>query len=253
MHKFNLIFLVIVLAIGCVPQKDILYLQDSGLNNTEKSFANIKSENVIKVFDQIYIQVSSFDDGNINFMNNDPNRYGGGRSELDLAMVSYTVDQDGAVKLPIVGHTKVEGLTVDQASEKIRQKLEDYLNTPSVKITFVNKSITVLGSVNQPGRFFYAAEYLSIFQALGLAGDISEYGNRKEIVIVRDVNNTVVRKKVNLTDIALLGEADLYVQPGDVIYVEPLKRRHWGFSAFPWAVVLSSITTVILVANYVKQ
>lgn len=157
------------------------------------------------------------------------------------------------MKLPIVGQTKVEGLTVDEASEKIRKELGDYLNTPSVKITFVNKSITVLGSVNRPGRYFYAAEYLSIFQALGLAGDISEYGNRKEVVIVRDSNHQVIRKKLNLTDIALLGEADLYVQPDDVIYVEPLKRRHWGFAAFPWAVVLSSITTVILVANYVKQ
>ncbi|MGQ1784691.1 MULTISPECIES: polysaccharide biosynthesis/export family protein [unclassified Saccharicrinis] len=253
MSKAFLFLILVVVTFGCVPQQDIIYLQDPDLDHTEKSFANKKSENTIKVFDQIYIQVSSFDDGNINFMNNDPNRYGGGRSELDLAMVSYTVDKDGAVKLPIVGQTKVEGLTVDQASEKIRKELEDYLNTPSVKITFVNKSITVLGSVNKPGRYFYAAEYLSIFQALGLAGDISEYGNRREVVIVRDANNKVVRKRVNLTDISLLGEADLYVQADDVIYVEPLKRRHWGFDAFPWAVVLSSITTIILVANYVKE
>ncbi len=253
MRRISLIILVVFLAFGCVPQKEVIYLQNTKLNNDQNTFSNIKSENIINAFDQIYIQVSSFDDGNINFMNNDPNRYGGGRSEVDLAMVSYTVNKEGAVKLPIIGQSKVVGLTTDQASEKIRKELEDYLNTPSVKITFVNKSITVLGSVNQPGRYFYAGEYLSVFQALGLAGDIAEFGNRKEVVIVRDINNKVIHKRINLTDIQLLANADLYVQPGDVLYIEPLRRRQWGFQSFPWSIVLSSITTFILVANYVKE
>ncbi|SMO85734.1 polysaccharide export outer membrane protein [Saccharicrinis carchari] len=253
MRNISLFALAMLLIVGCVSQKESIYLQDAKKEWGEKSFTNIKTENTIQVFDQIYIQVSSFDDGNINFMSNDPNRYGGGRSEADLAMVSYTVNKNGEVKLPIVGETNVLGLTTNQAAEKIRKELEDYLNTPSVKVTFVNKSVTVLGSVNRPGRYFYAAEYLNIFQALGLAGDISEYGNRKEVVIVRDVNNEVIRKRINLTELALLGESELYIQADDVLYVEPLKKRQWGFQAFPWSILLSSITTIILVANYVEK
>ena len=88
---------------------------------------------------------------------------------------------------------------------------------------------------------------------MGLAGDIAEFGNRKEVVIVRDINNKVVHKRINLTDIQLLANVDLYVQPGDVLYIEPLKRRQWGFQSFPWSLILSSITTFILVANYVNE
>ncbi len=252
MRNISLIFILSVLAIGCVPQRDAIYLQKKDSDSALISFKNVKPENTINVFDQIYIQVSSFDEGNINFMSNDPNRYGGGRTEADLAMVSYTVDNQGNVKLPILGKTKIDGLTTYQASEKIRKELESYLNTPSVKVSFVNKSVTILGSVNNPGRYFYASEHLSVFQALGLAGDISEYGNRKEVVIVRDKNDEVIYKRVNLTDRELLSQSNLYVQPDDVVYVEPLKRRHWGFQSFPWTLVLSSITTFILVANYVK-
>lgn len=252
MRNISLIFGVLLLAFGCVPQRDVVYLQGLEDSKTEDVFENIKSENTIKVFDQMYIQVSSFDDGNINFMSNDPNRYGGGRSEADLAMVSYTVDKNGDVKLPIAGKTNIVGLTTEQAAEKIRIELEAYLNTPSVKIIYVNKSVTILGSVNKPGRYFYASEYLSVFQALGLAGDIQEYGNRRQVVIIRDKEDNVTYQRVNLTDIELLSDQNLYLQPDDVLYVAPLKRRHWGFESFPWGVVLSSITTVILVANYVQ-
>ena len=251
MRKLSLVITLTILIFGCVPQKDTLYLQGIS-NESKKEFDNVKSLNTIKVADQIYIQVNSFDDGNINFMNSNPNRYGGGRSEADLAMVSYTVDQEGNVKLPILGKSAVAGLTTEQAAEKIRQELEAYLNTPSVKISFVNKSVTVLGNVNRPGRYFYASEYLNVFQAIGLAGDITEYGNRKKVVLVRDQENKVVYASLDLTDINLLGNKELYLEPNDVIYVEPLKRRHWGFNSFPWAIVLSAVTTFVLVANYVE-
>ncbi len=253
MRRISIIILLAVLVFSCVPQRDTVYLQSNEAASAgDKVFDNIKKENTIQVFDQIYVQVSSFDDGNINFMSNDQNRYGGGRSEADLAMVSYTVDQEGAIKLPILGKTIISGLTTEAAAEKVRSELDSYLNTPSVKITFVNKSITILGSVNSPGRYFYASEYLSVFQALGMAGDISEYGNRKEVVLVRDIDNKIVHKRINLTNIELLASENMYIQPGDVLYVEPLKRRHWGFNAFPWSIVLSSVTTFVLVANYLK-
>ncbi len=239
---------------SCVPQKDTIYLQNvDNLNDKVVVFSNEKDKNIIQPFDQVYIQVSSFDDGNLNFMENNPNRFGGGRSEFDLAMVSYSVDAKGNVKLPILGFTKVSGLTTDQASEKIRKELESYLNTPSVKVQFINKSVTVLGSVNRPGRFFYASQYLTIFQALGMAGDISEYGNRKQAVLVRSIDNEVTYQKINLTDIKLLSKKELYLQPNDLIYIAPLKRRHWGFREFPWSIILSSITTLILVANYINK
>ncbi len=246
-----LLFIVVMLA-GCVPQKEILYLQDKDKDYTEQTFENKKAQNKIKNFDQIYIQVSSFDNGEVNFMSNDANRYGGGRTEADIAMVSYTVDRDGTVKLPILGKTEVVDLTPNEAAEKIRKELESYLNTPSVRVSFVNKSITVLGSVDNPGRYFYSSEYLNVFQAIGLAGDVTEYGNRREVMIIRDSEDKVTRKKIDLTQVDLLAKSDLYLQSDDIVYVAPLKRRYWGFQAFPWSIIISSITAFVLVAEYVK-
>ncbi|MCT4588214.1 MAG: polysaccharide biosynthesis/export family protein [Carboxylicivirga sp.] len=254
MRTYYWLYLIFSLSfIACVPQKEIVYLQDELKSTQIQEFNNEKSKDVIKAFDQLYIQVASFDDGSINFMSNDANRYGGGRSEADLAMVAYSVDVDGNIDLPIIGKFKVIGLKANEAAEKIREELELYLNAPSVKVSFVNKSITVLGSVQRPGRYFYASEYINILQVLGMAGDITEYGNRKYAVLVRETNNVVSKERIDLTSVSLLGSKQFYLQRNDIIYVEPLKRRHWGFETFPWALILSSITTFILIADYIKD
>ncbi len=231
----------------------MVYLQDLSQEDSIVNYSNSRKKVVIKAFDQLYIQVSSFDDGQLNFMSNDANRYGGGRSEADLAMVAYTVDSNGFIELPIIGKFELLGLNSDEAADKIREELELYLNAPTVKLSFVNKNITVLGSVEKPGRYFYASEHLNILQALGMAGDISVYGNRKYAVVIREKGDVVSKNRVDLTTIDLLGDDSFYLQPNDVVYVEPLEKRKWGIETFPWALILSSITTFILVANYIKN
>ncbi|MBS2099112.1 polysaccharide biosynthesis/export family protein [Carboxylicivirga linearis] len=247
----SLIILLVVL--GCVPQKDIIYLQDEAMVDTLVKYTNENEKIKIKAFDQLYLQVTSLDDGRINFMSNDANRYGGGRSENDLAMVSYVVDDKGNIQLPIIGQFYVLGLNTDEAANKIQKELEMYLNEPTVKVSFVNKNITVLGYVENPGRYFYATEHINIFQALGMAGDVNVYGNRKYAVVVREENNTVTKQRIDLTDVDLLGKNTFYLKPNDVVYVEPMNKRKWGIDTFPWALILSGITTFILVANYINN
>ncbi|WP_439183593.1 polysaccharide biosynthesis/export family protein [Carboxylicivirga taeanensis] len=251
--KAFVFFSLLIVFGSCVPQKDVVYIQDTDEVSELHSYHNPRSKNLIKAFDQLYIQVNSFDDGRINFMSNDANRYGGGRSEADLAMVAFTVSEDGHINMPIIGAFKVVGLSVEEAAEKIKLELEQYLNTPSVKVSLVNKNVTILGNVLHPGRYFYASEQLNIFQALGMAGDVTEYGNRRYVVLVREKNGEVFKKRIDLTDIALLGDEEFYLSHNDVVYVEPLKRRHWGMQTFPWALILSGITTFVLVANYINK
>jgi len=247
------LLLVVLLLGSCVPHKEIIYLQEPDEINDKLAYSNPKQKSVIKAFDQLYVQVTSFDDGRINFMSNDANRYGGGRSEADLAMVSYTVDENGNINLPIIGDFNVLDLQADQAAEKIRLELELYLNAPTVKVSFVNKNVTIIGDVAQPGRYFYSSEHLNVFQAIGMAGDITIFGNRKYVVLIREVNNKVVKQRIDLTNVDLLGNNEFYLKPNDVLYVEPLKRRRWGVETFPWAIILSGVTTFVLVANYINK
>ena len=202
---------------------------------------------------RIVCEVTSFDNGNMNFMNNDGSRISGGRSEADLALISYTVNPDGQINLPLIGLISVKNLTTSQAALQIEKELTGYLSTPSVKVSYVNKNITVLGFVKTPGRFQYVSDHLNVFQALGMAGDIQEYGDRKSVTIIRNENGKIEKFAIDLTTETILGSQQFYLQSNDIVYVKPMKKRHWGVQTFPWALTLSSITTFVLILNYIEK
>jgi polysaccharide export outer membrane protein len=251
--KNNIIIILLATIIaGCVPQRDLLYVQSEAEKHTAV-YNNKIEETVIKAYDELYVEVGSFDSGNFNFINNDASRSSGGRSPADLALMSYTVNKEGEINLPLIGFIGVKDLTTLQASIIIQKELEGYLTSPTVKVSFVNKNITILGMVKTPGRYNYVNDHINIFQALGMAGDIEEYGNRKAIIILREENGRIERFRIDVTKDNILADNNFYLKSNDVVYVEPLKRRHWGVQTFPWALTLSSITTFILVLNYIKK
>ncbi len=253
MTRYFVLVILIINLVSCVPQKEVIYVQDRQKDMAfEMEYANLKRKNKIEVFDELYIQVNSFDAGNLNFMNSSLSGTSA-RSAAELSLISYRVDEDGYIDLPVLGRIKVIGLTIEESANLIRKELESYLNSPSVKISFVNRSITVLGYVRQAGRYYYTGEYINVFQALGLAGDIQEFGNRKEVVVIREENNKITKHRISLTDKEIFKSPYYYLDSNDIVYVEPLKRRHWGMETFPYALILSSITTFLLVANYIKK
>ncbi len=250
-YKFLLVLLSVLLA-GCVTQEEMLYIQGSQ-EKTTQTFNNPIEQTTIKAYDELYVEVSSFDNGNLNFMNNDGGRISGGRSEADLALISYTVNQQGQINLPLIGLITVKDLTAPQAAQTIEKELTGYLSTPTVKVTFVNKNITVLGFVKTPGRYQYVSGHINVFQALGMAGDIQEYGDRKSVTIIRDENGKIEKFAIDLTSEDILASQQFYLQSNDIVYVKPMKRRHWGVQTFPWALTLSSITTFVLILNYIEK
>ena len=161
-------------------------------------------------------------------------------------------DEYGNVNLPVIGKVKISGLSIEEAGDYMEKQLEDYLYQPSVKINFVNKSITLIGYVSRPGRYYYSSDHINILQALGMAGDIQEFGNRKQVVIIREHENNTTKAVVDLTTEKIFDSPYYNLRSNDVVYVEPLRRRRWGIDTFPYALLLSSITTFILVMEYVK-
>lgn len=230
----------------------MLYIQGHDTQEIKK-FNNIINDIPIKANDELYVEVSSFDNGNLNFMNSDATRTSSARSAADLALISYVVNKEGQINLPLIGFLSVKGLTCTQAAAKIQQELDGYLSTPTVKVNFVNKNITILGFVKSPGRYNYVSDHINIFQALGMAGDIEEYGNRKSVTIVREENGVIEKMTIDLTQENILASSQLYLKSNDVVYVQPMKRRHWGFQTFPWTLALSTITTTILILNYIQK
>ncbi len=245
---------VFVFLTSCLTQKNLEYLQ-GGTDNEQVYDVVQKPDYKLRVKDELYIQISSLDEpsssvfsmaGNEQYVNIATiQQYG-------ASIISYKVDNDGYILLPVVGKVLVKGKTVEQAADEIEKSVRKILSQPSVSVKLINRYVTVLGEVSRPGQYAYFHDNATIFEACGLAGDITEWGNRKEVTVLRNENGKNIRFTVNLTDNASLGSEKMYLTPNDVIYVKPLKKRFWGMSEFPYGVILSAITAAILFYSVVE-
>jgi len=237
---------------SCVTQRQIEYLQQQDPKVKEYVNNNFQDYS-LKPNDELYIQISSLDDASATIFTNSGNQNIGNLNAYGASLMSHTIDKDGYLELPVIGKILVKDKTVAQISTLIKESLVNVLSQPIVSVKLVNRYISVLGEVSNPGHFVYAQDKLSIFDALGLAGDITDYGNRKTVILIRNENGQNIRQELNLLDANLLASDFYFLRPNDIIYVKPMSNKFWGLRQFPFAIVLSSITTTILVLNYVKN
>ncbi len=253
MRKITIWGLLIILFSGCMTTNKMVYVQDeSRSKDLGSEFVNEQKRALIQTFDELYVNVSSFSEENPDLLSSGEVRMGG-RTTTDYSLISYQVDENGNIDLPLLGSVHVAGKTVDEVAQEVQEELKSYFYSPSVKVSYVNKNITVIGQVNNPGRYYYSGENINIFQALGLAGDILEYGNREDVVVVRETNGRIQKNKVDLTNKNLFVSDFYYLKSGDVVYVEPLNRRVWGIDQVPFSLILSAATTSLLIFDYIRR
>lgn len=255
---FRLVYLGIIAIFlsSCVPIKKVKLVQEDQDNLTEvmKSI-NVEDTRVyIRPSDELYIDVtsiSSLTQTDHNFFSS--NRMPSSGGAADYTLISFSVNDSGYVRLPVIGNVKVLNLTKDEAAEIIEQKLQPYITNPSVKVKYVNRQITVLGEVVRPGTYFYNKDKMSIMQGIGLAGDFGYYGNRKKVLLLRSDNDTIHKVNIDLLAEESMQSEYYYLQNNDIIYVEPLKARKWGIQSFPWALILSAVSVTILTLSFIQN
>jgi polysaccharide export outer membrane protein len=233
---------------SCVTQRRIEYLQKN-TQASEYPSPGLKDYK-LKPKDELYIQISSLDDAAATISSSSNSRDQVGLSPYGASLIAHTIDHEGYLELPVIGKLLVKDKTVNQVSTLIKEALKNVLNQPIVSVKLVNTFISVLGEVRTPGHFVYSEDNLSIFDALGMAGDITDYGNRKKVILIRNENGVNIRKELNLLKSDILSSEYYYMRPGDIVYVKPGRSRFWGFKEFPFATILTAITTGILVLNY---
>lgn len=134
----------------------------------------------------------------------------------------YMVDMSGNILISNIGKVKVAGLTTGQARDLLAFKIDSFgVKNPAVNVQFANLKITVLGEVNRPGTYVLTNEKNTIFDALGQAGDLSIYGKRTNLVLVRDSAGHSVYTRFSLNSIDIANKDFYYLRPNDMIYVEP--------------------------------
>jgi len=245
---------IILLLYSCVTQRDLEYMQSDTKDIQKFDEANIEDYR-LKPNDELYIQISSIDDPassifstastlQINNM--------GGIQPYGASLTAYTINKDGYLFLPVIGQIAVLDKTTAQVSESITSSLDKILNKPMVSVKLVNRYVSVLGEVKNPGHYAYSQDKLTIYDALGLAGDISDFGNRREVILTRNENGQNLKIPINLTQAEILSSNYYYICPNDMIYVKPMPRKFWGIKEFPYSVLISGITAAILLYSVVK-
>jgi polysaccharide export outer membrane protein len=238
-----LLFGILIFLVSCVPPRQLKYFND--INELDEPAINPRMQKLIMPFDRIYIKVLSID-AQTNQIFNATDEMRMSSYGTNSGLLGYLVDESGNVNFPFVGNINVGGLTTSQASDKIQKALSDYVSaTTAVSVKYVDNQVTVMGEVNRQGVFNFTQDKLNIYEALGLGGGITRYGDRKNIILMRHEGEKIMYHKLNLSDSKIASRDYYYILPNDVIVVEPLKTVSTSYSNVTYTTILQSITTLI--------
>ncbi len=138
---------------------------------------------------------------------------------------NYLVDQNGNVNYPVIGQINLKGLTKQEAVQKMTQLVSEYVKDPIINIRFMNFKVTVIGEVMQPATFVVPTEKITVLEALGLAGDMTAFGRRENVLVIREKDGVRSATRLNLNEKEVLSSSLYYLQQNDVVYVEPYKTK----------------------------
>lgn len=247
---------------SCVPQKKILYLQSEEMLD-DSVFMSIEYPNErsfsykVQPGDNLYIRVSSLDEkfaAFFNFSNQASTSYSNTQYSSGNAGVylnGYTVGDDGNIELPFAGNVAVKDKTVDEIQKIIQDIMSEYLNQTVVYVKLGVFNLTILGEVLRPGQYQIYQSDINLFQALALAGNATDYANKSNVKIIHQTPKGSQIVKVNLNDADILSSPDYYLKPNDIIYVEPLKMKQYGFTSVPYGTIISAISLLVTCLTFV--
>jgi len=229
MKKIILCLLALTTMWGCKSEKDILYLQDISDNMTQQDTKGYNTS--ILPDDLLSIMVNSKDRELTVPFNLPMVSYQMGSNTNGISssqkILGFLVDSDGYIDYPILGKIKVAGLTRSQLKDKIKSELisKGYIKDPIVTIQFLNFKISVLGEVNHPGTFDVNGDRMTIFQALGKAGDLTIYGRRDKVTVIRELQNKRYIATLDLRSAKIFDSPFYYLRQNDIVYVAPNKTK----------------------------
>ena len=213
---------------ACNSQKDILYLQDLHLNQKE-SIPNI-AEIKVEPGDELSIVVSCKDPELSAILNMPIVSYQSGASTNLYAsntIMGYTVDNQGNINYPIIGQLHVAGLTREEVRQLVESKIKEaqLLNDFVVTVNYNDMKIYVMGEVNSPGTYQITDNHLTVLQALSMAHDLTIYGRRDQIYVMREDGNSRISYKMDIRSDSVFKSPAFYLKQNDIIYVAPNKVR----------------------------
>lgn len=247
---------------SCVSPKSIVYFQGdsvrfSSQEISQKYIPKIQSSDILSIIvgslnteaNEVFNTPNQFTTASTNYSNT-----GGPR----IQPLGYLVDSDGQIEIPLIGKLKVAGLRTTDAADTIRIRLQNFLKEPSVIVRNLNFKVSVLGEVKLPAVYVIPDEKITLPEVLSLAGDLTIYGNRSNVMIIREENGKREYARLDLTSRAVFNSPYYYLHKNDVIYVEPVKAKMLDTDSrirtVPLiATIVGGVSTLgILILNFTK-
>jgi polysaccharide export outer membrane protein len=225
MIKRIVVFIATVIVLSsCASNKNVLYIQNSSGVTVDNT---LTYANVLQTDDNIIITVTSAEPElasqfNLMYLNLRSSEI---RTLSDENLYTYLINQNGDIDFPVLGTIKIAGLTRIEAENKIKELLKKHIVDPGVSIRVINFKVSVLGEVLRAGSQHVVGDRVTLLEAISMAGDLTIYGNRKEIMIIREADGVKTISEVDITDANFINSPYYYLDHNDVVYVKPNKTR----------------------------
>ena len=216
----KLVLLVFILN-ACASREDVAYFQDEKI--PEMSQPKLFYDLIYQPNDMLTIDVTALDPETVKPFNLASVPYSTSLldSRTNFRMQTYIVDKNGNINFPVLGEVKIGGLTRQEATDLLEEQISKYVKDPLVNIRITNFTVTVLGEVKNPGSFIIQDEKATLAEVLGLAGDLTIYGKRKNILLIREIEGVKKFSIIDLTSVRSLSSSNFGLKQNDLIYVEP--------------------------------
>lgn len=246
--KMVSMFILLFLCFSCTSRKNIVYYQDIDRINTQQ---NVNSYEVKIQPDDLLMIIVSAEDPEIAMpfnltsvtIPNTSNLQSSGGQQI---VQSYLVDKNGNIEFPVLGKLQVGGLTRTEVLQLLKDKIGIYIKDPIINLRIMNFKISLQGEVNVPGTYSLASERVTLIEALSMAKDLTIYGKRDNILIIREINGVKSYNRIDITKADFINSPFYYLAQNDVVYVEPNKTRVNASAVGPNTSVIISAVSILI-------
>lgn len=233
---------VLLLALGlqsCVTHEELVNFTEAAFPLDSAVLISNATELRVQPLDLLHITVSSFDpeaaapfnpqqglgqQGMMQMQMGMGGAGGGGTNGMELFQ-GYFVDGQGMIDFPVLGRVPVVGKTIDQVKDDLYSRIQPYLNDASINVRYLNLKISVLGEVRAPGLLRLSNPRTTLLEAISIAGDLTPYANRQNILLIREVDGQRTFTRINLRKRDFIDSPYYYLRQNDIVYVEPIQAK----------------------------
>ena len=257
MKKLIPLLTLIILATACSTQEELSYLNNLPETGGEQYFPMDVPDYMVQPRDIVYVSVKAqTPEGTLTEMINDRNASAVSNiaNEGSAYVLGYTIDPEGVLTLPLIGKLPVAGLTVYQIRDLLQTRVDSLFRHAYADVRLMSYKFTVIGEVRMPGSFVNYNDQLTVLEAIGRAGGISEGGTKEKILVIRPLGEKTVTYHLDLQDQSLLSSPAYFITPNDVVIVQPNPKKVFNVNlptfSFILVAITSTITTTLLLINY---